>query len=357
MLHGMYGRLIVFLVVFLLLAGCQSPSHPRTYVAGLVEVPPVIDGRLDDAAWAHAPWTEDFLDIEGEAKPTPRFRTRAKMIWDEDNFYVAAWMLEPHVWGSLTARDSIIYNDNDFEVFIDPDGDSHEYYELEVNALNTQFDLMLTRPYRCGGTYDIEWDIAGLQTAVDIDGTLNDASDEDRVWTMEIAIPWASLASHANRPTPPEDGDHWLVNFSRVQWQHDVVDGVYQRQPGTREDNWVWSAQDAIDMHRPQYWGRVQFSAESPGSAAYIVSDDEAARTTIRRIHAAAVQWSGEHGQWPSDLNELDGLWVPVVDSSLGPPSLAIEQGQLMVHLDQTMVNGEVRHWQLGPLCEVEVTN
>ena len=65
MLHGMYGRLIVFLVVFLLLAGCQSPSHPRTYVAGLVEVPPVIDGRLDDAAWAHAPWTEDFLDIEG----------------------------------------------------------------------------------------------------------------------------------------------------------------------------------------------------------------------------------------------------------------------------------------------------
>ena len=191
------------LVPFLLLLGGCVSSHPRTYVAGQVSSPPLIDGRLDDEAWAQAPWTEEFIDIEGEAKPRPRFRTRAKMTWDEDNFYVAAWMAEPHVWGSLTARDSIIYNDNDFEVFIDPDGDSHDYYELEVNALNTQFDLMLTRPYRCGGTYDIGWDIQGLQTAVAVEGTLNDAADRDEAWTMEIAIPWTSLASHANRPIPP----------------------------------------------------------------------------------------------------------------------------------------------------------
>ena len=361
MLHGMSCRSIALLFPMLLVLGCQSsPARtldaPRAYVAGQPAVPPVIDGRLDDSAWADAPWTDDFIDIEGDVKPVPRFRTRAKMLWDEQYFYVAAWMPEPHVWGTLTARDSIIYNDNDFEVFIDPDGDSHDYYELEVNALNTQFDLMLTRPYRCGGSYDIGWAIDGLQTAVDIEGTLNDASDEDRLWTMEIAIPWSSLASHANRPIPPEDGDHWWVNFSRVEWQHELVDGVYRRKPGVREDNWVRAQQDAIDMHRPQYWGRVQFSAAAPGVAEYVVGDDEAARTTIRRIHAAAEQWSGAHGQWPESMDDLDGMWEPVSDSSLGTPELSIEEGQLMVRLDQAMGDGTVRHWQLGPLCEVAYT-
>ena len=72
-------------------------------------------------------------------------------------------MEEPDVWGTLTERDAIIYNDNDFEVFIDPDGDTQMYYELEVNPLGTVFDLMLIRPYRDGGPPIIAWDIAGLQ--------------------------------------------------------------------------------------------------------------------------------------------------------------------------------------------------
>ena len=50
-------------------------------------------------------------------------------------FYVAAEMEEPHVWGTLTQHDAVIFQDNDFEVFIDPDGDNHEYYEFEINAL------------------------------------------------------------------------------------------------------------------------------------------------------------------------------------------------------------------------------
>ncbi len=60
-----------------------------------------------------------------------------------------------------TARDSVIFHDNDFEVFVDPDGDTHAYYELEVNALGTQWDLMLIKPYRDGGRAIDAWDIAG----------------------------------------------------------------------------------------------------------------------------------------------------------------------------------------------------
>ena len=112
------------------------------------------------------------------------------------------------------------------------------------------------------------------------------------------------------------------MNFSRVQWRHELVEGAYRRIPETREDNWVWSKQDAIDMHRPQYWGRVQFSEAPPGTVAYEPGDDEHARTQMRRIHAAVETWRSAHGQWPASMEDLDGLWEPVMDASLSEPSL-----------------------------------
>ena len=130
---------------------------PATYLCPRVEIPPVIDGRVDDPAWEKAPWTGEFLDIEGPAKPRPRLGTRARMVWDDEYFYVAARMEEPHVWATLTERDAVIYHDNDFEIFIDPDGDNHRYYELEINALGTVWDLFLVRPYRDGGPAVNAW--------------------------------------------------------------------------------------------------------------------------------------------------------------------------------------------------------
>ena len=223
-----------------------------------------IDGRLLEADWKRAARTAPFVDIEGDRRQPPRLTTTARMLWDDHYFYIGAEMEEPHVNGRLTERDSVIFQDNDFEVFIDPDGDRNEYYELEINALNTVWDLFLPRPYRDGGKAVNEWEIAGLRTAVSIDGTLNDPRDIDRGWTVEIAIPWPALGQYAHRPAPPLDGDVWRVNFSRVEWQFEVVDGQYRRVPKTKEDNWVWSPQGVIDMHRPEHWGRVRFIRRVP---------------------------------------------------------------------------------------------
>src|SRR4051812_47184061 len=95
---------------------------PRGYVCYRATSPIKIDGKLDDAAWQAAPWTDDFVDIEGDKKPKPRFRTRVKMLWDNQYFYIAAELEEPHVWGTLTKHDSVIFQDNDFEFFVDPNG-------------------------------------------------------------------------------------------------------------------------------------------------------------------------------------------------------------------------------------------
>ena len=233
---------------------------PKAYACRRSPQPVAITGRGDDPAWAAADWTDDFVDIEGDRKPTPRFRTRAKLLWDDRFLYVFARLDEPHVWGTITRRNAVIFHDNDFEVFIDPDGDGAHYYEFEVNALNTVWELTLPVRYSRGGKPIDPSPLAGLVSAVGVDGTLNDASDVDRGWSVEVAFPLAALAKYnPGRATPPRPGDAWRINFSRVQWHHTVVDGRYVKVPKTPEDNWVWSPQGVVDMHQPEHWGVVTF--------------------------------------------------------------------------------------------------
>jgi hypothetical protein len=111
--------------------------QPRGYVCYRADKTPTIDGKLDEPAWQAAPWSDDFVDIEGDKKPRPRHKTRMKMLWDDRFLYIGAQLEETHVWATLTKHDAVIFHDNDFEVFLDPDADSHLYAELEINALNT----------------------------------------------------------------------------------------------------------------------------------------------------------------------------------------------------------------------------
>ncbi|MEJ2720868.1 MAG: carbohydrate-binding family 9-like protein [bacterium] len=305
--------------------------NPRTYVCYQTDRPITIDGLLDDPAWDGADWTDDFVDIEGPARPQPRFRTRVKMLWDARYFYVAAELEEPDVWATLTRRDTIIFYDNDFEVFIDPDGDTHEYYELEVNAYGTEWDLLLVKPYRDGGPALDEWTIDSLRTAVHVGGTINDPFDTDSGWTVEFAFPWRSLAEYAHRPSPPEPGDQWRVNFSRVQWQTEVSDSVYVKSIDPRtgdpypENNWVWSPQGLIAMHYPEMWGFVQFSTAIAGTERepFVHHAHDDAGWALRRVYYAQRNWRAEYGGYVGNIDML-GLEDPGLDGFAWPPILVM---------------------------------
>lgn len=221
---------------------------PLSYTCHFTKTAPSIDGKLDDAAWKQARWTSHFVDIEGPGKPTPRYRTRTKMLWDRQYLYIAAELEEPEVKATLTQHDSVIFKDNDFELFLKPLPDTPSYYEFEMNALNTGWDLFLPKPYRMGGHPDNSWNIEGLRTAVAIEGTLNQSSDKDRGWTVEIAYPLSAFASRQDVPAP-QAGSVWRINFSRVEWQAGQA----------KEDNWVWSPQGVVDMHLPERWGFLAF--------------------------------------------------------------------------------------------------
>ena len=271
----------------------------KNYTCVKIDKPISLHGDLSDPGWSLAPWTDDFVDIEGDAKPKPRHRTRAKMLWDDHALYIAAELEEPQAWATLTEHDCVIFQDNDFEVFLDPDNDNQLYVELEVNALNTTWDLLLTKPYRSGGAPLTGWELKGLQTAVHVDGALNDPAKGTRRWTVEIAMPWAGLAEVTRGAAcPPKAGDTWRINFSRVQWHVDVVDGKYRKRPGLPEDNWVWSPQGVVDMHRPERWGLLHFSEvkELPGVRE---------RALLHEAFEAQLAYRGKHGRFAEALNEL----------------------------------------------------
>ena len=249
------------LAVAVAAAAAVAQPGPLSYVAYRAPRAPRLDGSLDDAAWRAAPWSPAFVDIEGAAKPAPRFRTRMKMLWDDRCLYVGAELQEPDVWGTITQRDAVIFHDNDFEMFIDPDGDALNYVELEINALNTVWDLFLARPYRDGGHAEDAFNLEGLRTGVRVQGTLDHPGDADSGWTVTIAIPWRALERASGTTAAPRPGQRWRINYSRVEWRTTVADGAYHKVPGLREDNWVWSPQGVVDMHQPEHWGYVEFSS------------------------------------------------------------------------------------------------
>jgi hypothetical protein len=297
----------------------QGYVEPERYVCYRTAGPMTIDGRLGEPSWATAPWTMPFVDIEGDLKPRPRFVTRAAMLWDDECFYLAADMEEPHLWATVAQRDVPVLANHDFEVFIDPDGDGHEYYELEVNALNTVWDLLLVKPYRdlalvgpLSGDGSVSpavtaWDLAGLRSAVHLRGTLNRNDDTDDGWSVELALPWKTLRQCAHGPAPPEHGDQWRVNFSRVEHQVEPLGTTYQSRRGAPVDNWLWSPHRILNMHYPELFGFVQFSdaVAGTGEERFVVRPEEEAKRALYRIYYRQKAYYKEFGRFTTSLSDL----------------------------------------------------
>ncbi len=334
----------VILFIFRTVAYSQDPHkifpepqiqfNPKHYVCYKTEKSLNINGELDDNAWQNADWTDYFVDIEGEIKHVPRLKTRAKMLWDDKYFYIAAEMEDPDVWATLRNRDAVIFQDNDFEVFIDPDGDTHNYYELEINAFNTQWDLFLIKPYRDAEKVALDrWDMQGLKSAVSVNGSINNANDKDIGWSIEIAIPWAALKEFSKYDAPPKNGDQWRVNFSRVQWRLVIENDKYKKEinPETNkaypEDNWVWSPQGVIAMHYPEMWGFVQFSKKASGSAKdeFRYNKRENAKWVLRQVYYKEKPYFMNYGNYTDDFVRL-GLPKMEVVGYQYPPNIECTQ-------------------------------
>jgi len=229
------------------------------------------------------------------------------MIWDKDYLYIAAEVKESNIWAYVKNHDEVIFQDNDFEVFIDPVNTAHQYFELEVNAINTMWDLFLPKPYRSGGDGLSSWE-SGVRSGVKVQGTVNDPSDKDKSWTVEMAIPY----THLNLKKSPENGDFWRINFSRVQWETTVKDGKYVKNTDATgkvlpEHNWVWSPQGLINMHYPERWGYLNFStaAKGAGEVAIELPYAEKQRNYLWFVYYRQKEYMEKQGRYAGSLKEL----------------------------------------------------
>ena len=254
-----------------------------TYTCYRTPNAPQIDGTLRDAVWKRAPRSTPFVDIV-DGSPA-WFQTTVALLWDETSLYFGFEAEETDVWGTLTERDSRIWEENDLEFFI---AGENGYYEFEINALNVIYEVFWIwkdvhvpgGPYFGRPEFDpatqrtmvldgvgghvhprgerwgfLGWDMPGLRHAVHVDGTLNQRDDIDCGWSATIAVPWSGLALLADgRSLPPNDGDVWRIDCSRFQkvGRHgEMLDPCA---------GWTWTKHGHYDSHIPEIFPKVRFS-------------------------------------------------------------------------------------------------
>lgn len=203
------------------------------------------------------------------------------MLWDDSYLYFGFTAEETDVWATLTERDSRIYEDNDLEVFI---AGKDAYYEFEINALNTiyevfwiwkdarvpGFDPETQRTMTLSGVGGhvhprgerwgfLDWDFPGLVHAVHVGGVLNSRSGTDRGWTAELAFPWAGFKWLADgRALPPCEGDVWRIDCSRFQQVDRAGNPI---PPGA---GWTWNRHGHYDSHIPEVFPYIHFANAGP---------------------------------------------------------------------------------------------
>lgn len=314
---------MVFFITIATVAQATFNGSPESYIAYHTSETINIDGNEDDISWKKVAWSKPFSDIEGIK--TPKYKTEVKMLWDETYFYILAKLEEPHVWANITKHDAIIFYNNNFEVFVDPNGDTHNYYEIEVNALNTIWDLFLTKPYRENTNVVLnDWTATGMKSAISINGTLNNSKDTDKSWIVEMAIPWDVFKTSYFKKNIPKD-TFWRVNFSRVNWAFQLTDGKYERKKDANgkllpEYNWVWSPQGVINMHEPEKWGYVYFSSKKAGvKDNFTIANDEKIKWELYKIYRAQKQYFKANKSWATSIKKIATSAIVIDDKTIQP--------------------------------------
>ncbi len=300
--------------------------YPKAYVAPKISFPLIdnLDGDLTKDVWKDVGFSDLFDEIRGEKdapsdyRPNSNCKTRFKAVWDDTHLYIGA-ILESdfETQAHFTKHNSPIFQkDSDFEVFVDPMGSCHNYKELEVNAINTVWNLMLNRPYDDGGEEysgriakpgdDRYYEVYHQKTATKLlRGELNDANGS-ATWSIEVALSYKDLLARTERQDPPRVGDMMRINFSRVEKEGDI--------------NWTWQPQVVWDpanlrysgyvaMHLPDAWGYVVFGDEkSKNGDGKRIDSVPRDPSWPARVAATNVYYAQKHFTGQNDGNYADSI-------------------------------------------------
>ena len=207
-------------VLLPIVMGCASkepaPVHPpavRSAECRWATGPIKLDGVLDDAALSKAEVLRDFSVYWQDRKA--KTATTARLLWDKDYLYYSADMEDADLFAIVKERNGMTWYDDVFELFFKPSEDKLAYYEFQVNAAGTEMEMFL--PSRGAGGYPRFAPLSklGMESAVHLDGTLNNYEDVDKGWTVEGRIPWRAFKGTGGKPKP---GDKWRFALCRYDY-------------------------------------------------------------------------------------------------------------------------------------------
>ena len=228
---------LAFFAAALLCAQPPIPSYEVKRASGRI----TIDGKLDDKPWAAAPAIEFIFPFPNQTGA--KQKTTAKLLWDDENLYVGYDCEDADITAVHLERDDPTYQDDAVEIFINPKPtQTGAYFGLEMNARAVLYDYLM---------YDARYafkrfNMQGVRLATYIRGTVNMRGDEDKGWSLEVAIPWVNFEEFSKRPTP---GTSWTANLNR--W-----DGT---EPSRRLSMWSDPVQQRPNPHVPARFGQLVF--------------------------------------------------------------------------------------------------
>jgi Domain of unknown function (DUF5916)/Carbohydrate family 9 binding domain-like len=158
-----------------------AEASATTTIALRAEKPPVLDGRGDDPAWRAAQVITRFRTFDPVEDGDPRFRTEARIMYDDHNLYVLVRAFDPHpdsIVSLLSRRDARTQSDQ-IKILLDPYHDRRTGVEFAVNPAGVKRDIALTNDSDEDNSWDAVWDVA---TRIDSLG-----------WIAEFRIPLSQL--------------------------------------------------------------------------------------------------------------------------------------------------------------------
>lgn len=201
---------LTFLVINAITFGQSAENGKKQYKAVKVATPPVINGILDDEAWQNGIWIDDFTQFEPYNGRAASQRTEFKIIFDEDNLYVAfkAFDTSPDsIVNRLSRRDN---SDGDLVgIILDSYHDLRTGFLFGISSSGVKYDLVFTND---GQNEDSSWDPNWWgKTSINNEG-----------WIAEMKIPFSQVRFEKN------SGDIWGLQVARVLyrknettfWQH-----------------------------------------------------------------------------------------------------------------------------------------
>lgn len=178
-----------------------AASFPSVRAVRVAGARVVLDGKLDDAAWAAAPVATDFIQQAPAPGEAATERTEARILYDDEAVYVAVKSYDSRpdsIASQLGRRDGTgIYSDW-VHVAIDSYYDRRTAYLFGVTPRGVKQDLVISNDRVLDDSWDAVWDVA---TSLDHDG-----------WSAEFRIPLSQLRFH---PAEPEGGRVWGFNVRR----------------------------------------------------------------------------------------------------------------------------------------------